>query len=283
MPSLEEIRGLLGTLPGPPRIPADVAGRIDAALAAEAVLTAMAPESADAHVSRETSASGDRPAEGADHHPADHPADDPANRSTDRLTDRLTDRPAGRTHAATGPGRKERRRGGRRRTVVLGAVLTAAVLGAGSLLLSSFGNDTQDTTAHGEPSSSAHTFSGSALKSQVTDLLATKKGTPRDSGGEKSHLGIEPETNTPSSTASAHTFLQTSVPVPECVREGINSNDVVLGAKKGTYDGKKAYLVVLPDTADTTRVTAYVVDAACESKQPVSPGTVLLKQSFARS
>ena len=34
--SLEEIRGLLGTLPGPHRMPADVAGRIDAALAAEA-------------------------------------------------------------------------------------------------------------------------------------------------------------------------------------------------------------------------------------------------------
>ena len=45
--SLEEIRGLLGTLPGPPRMPADIAGRIDAALAAEALLNATAPERDD--------------------------------------------------------------------------------------------------------------------------------------------------------------------------------------------------------------------------------------------
>ena len=58
--SLEEIRGLLGTLPGPPQMPADVAGRIDAALAAEALLQATAPEVVNApapvetaHVSRE--------------------------------------------------------------------------------------------------------------------------------------------------------------------------------------------------------------------------------------
>lgn len=41
--SLDEIRGLLGTLPGPSRMPADVAGRIDAALAAEALLGTMEP------------------------------------------------------------------------------------------------------------------------------------------------------------------------------------------------------------------------------------------------
>ncbi|WP_375165481.1 zf-HC2 domain-containing protein, partial [Streptomyces sp.] len=42
--SLEEIRGLLGTMPGPPRMPAEVAGRIDAALAAEALLQSTAPD-----------------------------------------------------------------------------------------------------------------------------------------------------------------------------------------------------------------------------------------------
>lgn len=42
--SLEEIRSLLGTLPGPARMPADIAGRIDAALAAEALLDATQPQ-----------------------------------------------------------------------------------------------------------------------------------------------------------------------------------------------------------------------------------------------
>jgi hypothetical protein len=41
--SLTEIRGLLGTLPGPLRMPEDVANRIDAALAAEALINATIP------------------------------------------------------------------------------------------------------------------------------------------------------------------------------------------------------------------------------------------------
>lgn len=45
--SLEEIRGLLGTLPGSQRMPDDVASRIDAALAAEALLQATAPDTGD--------------------------------------------------------------------------------------------------------------------------------------------------------------------------------------------------------------------------------------------
>ncbi|MFC4034149.1 anti-sigma factor family protein [Streptomyces polygonati] len=60
--SLLEIRGLLGTLPGPQRMPADIAGRIDAALAAEALLDATLPgqrvprgTSSMASVPRETS------------------------------------------------------------------------------------------------------------------------------------------------------------------------------------------------------------------------------------
>lgn len=99
--SLEEIRGLLGTLPGPPRMPAEIAGRIDAALAAEALLDSRAPDTA-AHVSRET--------------PRSRPAD----------TAPAADRPVGRSSAPTGPGRP---RGRRRRRAVLGAVVGGAALG----------------------------------------------------------------------------------------------------------------------------------------------------------
>jgi hypothetical protein len=55
--SLEEIRGLLGTLPGPQRMPADIAGRIDAALAAEALLDATLPGSSAADVAPGTKVS----------------------------------------------------------------------------------------------------------------------------------------------------------------------------------------------------------------------------------
>lgn len=117
--SLEEIRGLLGTLPGPPRMPDDVAHRIDAALAAEALLNATTPENAD------TSPSTDAVTTDTDAPPVS------------RETTTAADRPAGRAHAATGPGRKDRKRGGRRRIAVLGTVLTVAALGLGSVLVSS--------------------------------------------------------------------------------------------------------------------------------------------------
>ncbi|UXY28670.1 anti-sigma factor family protein [Streptomyces sp. HUAS TT20] len=258
--SLEEIRGLLGTLPGPVRMPDDVAGRIDAALAAEALLQATAAGSADTPVL--VSASPEL-------------SDEDAEAPVSRETSAPVDRPAGRPHAATGPGRKDRGRGRRRRTVVLGAVFTAALLGAGSLFLESLGNDQPTTAAH-------DAFSSGSLKGQVTDLLTTKKGLPHGSGSQKPRLGIQSETETPGSTAK--TLIQPQIPVPGCVRQGINNTGAVLGAQKGTYEGTDAYLVILPDAGDNTRVTAYVVDATCMkmSKEAATPGKVLLTQSFAR-
>ncbi|MGW7423282.1 anti-sigma factor family protein [Streptomyces sp. NPDC054813] len=253
--SLEEIRGLLGALPEPPRMPADVAGRIDAALAAEALLNATAPET---HVSRETSTVPSPP----------------------------VDRPAGRSSASTGPGRKDRGQGRgqghgrRRRTVVLGAVLTAAVLGAGSFFLHSLGGS-GPTTAQGKPTYSAEGFSKGTLQTEVANLLGTKTGLR---GSNKPDLGIQGESASPGSTDSPYTTrIQPSVPVPQCVRQGIGqTGDDVLGAKRGTYAGKDAFLVVLPDASDTTRVTVFIIDATCESRPSASPGEVLLTESLAR-
>ncbi|MEU3981553.1 hypothetical protein AB0F77_15835 [Streptomyces sp. NPDC026672] len=266
--SLEEIRGLLGSLPGPPRMPDDVAGRIDAALAAEALLSASAPETADTSALVSVS-------------PALSDEDTEAHVS--RETSAPTDRPAGRPQAATGPGRKDRRPGRRRRTVVLGAVLTAAVLGAGSFFLQSLGDDTSHPTAQGTPTSASGTFSGSPLKSEVTGLLSTRQHSQRGSDSGRPRTDIESESTGPQTSEGANTLMEPSVTVPECVRQGINREGDVLGAKKGTYNGKDAYLVVLPDASDSTRVTAYVVDMACVGREPMLPGKVLLSQSFARS
>ncbi|MGW4566096.1 anti-sigma factor family protein [Streptomyces sp. NPDC004561] len=248
--SLEEIRGLLGATPGPERMPVDVAQRIDAALAAEALISASGQDSAS-HVSRETSAPADRP--------------------------------AGRPQATTGPGRKKSGRGRRRRTIVLGGVLTAAVLGAGALVLQSFGAGTSGTTAHGKPSAPVSAFSGTSVQSQVRDLLESKKGTQRGYTSQRPRSGAGSGQNTPGAPESANTLMQTQVPVPTCVRHAIPRGDQALAAKVGTYGGKSAYLVVLPDPDDATRVTAYVVDAACIRQEPDSAGKVLLQQSFARS
>ncbi|MEU6193941.1 hypothetical protein [Streptomyces sp. NPDC047061] len=250
--SLEEIRGLLGAVPGPARMPADVVGRIDATLAAEALLNAVAPE---AHVSRETS---------------------PRQASVPE------DRPVGRPSASTGPGRKDhkdRGRGRRRRTVVLGTVFTAAVLGAGSFFLQSLGGD-GTTTAQGKPTSSAGTFSKSTLQSQVKDLLDTKKNLQR---GSQKPFGVESQPSEAGSTETPFTTrISPSASVPTCVRSGISQTGDVIGAKEGTYEGKDAFLVVLPDSSDASRVTAFIVDAACDGKASAAPGKVMLSESLAR-
>lgn len=238
--SLEEIRGLLGTLPGPPRMPDDVAARIDAALAAEALLNAHAPDAVadepaligSAHVSRETSVSADRP--------AGH-----ARTST------------------TGPGRKDRSRGSRRRIAVLGTVFTVAALGLGSVLVSSF-NDGKPS----DPATQAGTFSGKKVETQVSELLTKKSGLATRGLG--------------AATASENNVMNQPLPeVPACVLKGIGRSSDALAAKDGTYKGSAAYLVVMLNEKDTSRVDAYVVDAACE-KDSSAAAKVLLTHSYAR-
>ncbi|MFJ1972675.1 anti-sigma factor family protein [Streptomyces sp. NPDC087903] len=259
--SLEEIRGLLGTLPGPPRMPAEVAGRIDAALAAEALLHATAPEAVDTPAavtpSRSVSDADDSP---------------PVSRETSPPADR----PTGHARPSTsGPGRK-RKRGGRRRAAVLGAVFTAAALGLGSLLLSSLDDgEPSSPEARGQQSAS-DTFSQGKLESQVAGLLAKSVGTSSGSRAPQS-LGMEGN----DVTDSPRVLKQPAV--PGCVQKGIGRNDTALATEDGTYQGKHAVLVVLPDPSDATRVTAYIVDATCVDHPSSATAKVLLKQSYTRT
>jgi hypothetical protein len=250
--SLEEIRGLLGTLPGPPRMPADVAGRIDAALAAEALLHATTPEMVStpplvesAHVSRETSPTAVRPTGHA------------------RTT-------------TTGPGRKERHRNGRRRTVVLGTVFAVAALGFGSVLLSSLDDG---KPSDGDTATAADTFSNSTLEKQISNLLSTNRSatggsrSPQDSNS----MGVE------SVPSSNHPFLKKQPLVPACIQKGIHSNGTTLATEDGIYKGRDALLVVLRDPSDSSRVNAYIMDASCVKNAPTGTAKVLLKQSYAHS
>lgn len=265
--SLEEIRGMLGTLPGPPRMPAEVASRIDAALAAEALLNSRAPEqyattaqgpaevsrpeldeNSGAHVSRETSSRGERPG----------------------------DRPAGHSRGATGPGRPGRKRSARRRIVVVGAVFTVAALGLGTLLAQSIGGTDSGDDPGAEASVSI--FSGDTVKSQVETLLAENHSAGKASGGRDD---FRTSTRPPGSKTDGPNIFNT-VNVPSCITEGIGRSESPLAAKEGEYKKAPAYLVVMPDASNTDRVTAYVVDAACVSKTPASPGDVLLKRSYPR-
>lgn len=173
--SLEEVRGLLGTMPSPVHMPDDIADRIDAALAAEAPLNTPVSVGAAGAVSGET--------EGTH-----------VSRETSPAVERLSDRPTGHAHAATGPGRKDRVRRGRRRTIVLSTVFTAAALGLGSLLVSSLGDDNKQHEA-------ASTFSGQKVENQVAELLKGQGGKKSTrSGGRRSASRSTPVTRRPTHT-----------------------------------------------------------------------------------
>ncbi|MFR9797526.1 anti-sigma factor family protein [Streptomyces sp. MS06] len=268
--SLEGVRGLLGALPDVPPMPADVARRIDAALAAEVPLqVGTANHGADS-------------ADADDAAPAAPPVSGTGlSGHGDRVdVSRETaepGRPAGHARAATGPGRKDRKRHGGRRRALLGTALGAAVLGLGSVLVSSLtGGGGSGTVAEGRPSTAADTFSSDTLQQQVTALLATESKPTKDSRSPHS-FGIQGEVD-----SASPKVLQGSV-LPECVRRGLGSQDgPALATENGTYQGKDALLVVLPDGTDSSRVTAYIMDATC-IKNPSSPtASVLWKDSYPR-
>ncbi|MFI1713599.1 hypothetical protein ACIGW4_04260 [Streptomyces sp. NPDC053513] len=265
--SLEEIRGLLGTLPGPPRMPAEIAGRIDAALAAEALLNATSPER-DNPVSRETPRSSAETSETAPPAPPSPAAD----------------RPAGRPRAGTGPGRPGKPR--RRRIALLstiGAAFGAMVLGT-SLYLSQAGNLTaggaaQDTEkADTLASAPLSPFSGAPVEDRVHALLAENRA-------PKTPQGIGPESMSAESGGDASRRTGNTA-VPACVLAGTGRSDGVLGYERGEYRGAPAYLLVLTDPADSTRVQAYVLDASC-AQQPTETGSpaagLLLSRTYPRS
>ncbi|MFD7131020.1 hypothetical protein [Streptomyces sp. NPDC059894] len=273
--SLEEIRGLLGTLPGAPRMPDDVAHRIDAALAAEALLDATAPDatgtghtpSMDQLASTDQFAPKDR---APVTEPAPEPAPDPAAHVS-RETSPAASRPAGHARSsATGPGRKARTKQGRRKVAALGTVLAVAALGLGSVLVSSLTEDADSGTPAGPSSTVVDTFAASSLEQRVTNLLAEAAGSsnPDELGAQ-----TEPEVKGP-------TLLQ-EPSVPPCVQKGIGRSEAALATEPGTYRGKDALLVVLP-TSDSTKVTAYLMDATCVEQASAGPAEVLLKDTYTR-
>ncbi|MGV9312991.1 hypothetical protein ACWDR0_12440 [Streptomyces sp. NPDC003691] len=260
--SLEEIRTLLGAVPGTPRMPVDVAQRIDAALAAEALLDAG---HRPGHVSRETSSSGD---------PADS-AQSPSGAAG------AATRPAGRARGATGPGRTAAQRR-RRRGSVLGALVGIAAVGVGVFLLRSGDPEGPPSAGRTLASSAAPgEFSATGLESRVRDLL-TRPAIQGDRGhamtaGEESD---SPAPGVPGTELGGHTGNDPAV--PSCVQRGTGRTMLPIAVERGRYQGTDAFLLVLPANGDIQRVDAFVIDAGCTSGSSQAPGKVLLTESFSR-
>lgn len=309
--SLEEIRGLLGTLPGPSRMPADVAGRIDAALAAEALLGTMEPGTGegprpepaeDPHddVSRETSRAVSRETSretvaeeaGPQELSAAEPPPSSSSDTSGQGGSARSDRPEGRGRGATGPGRKTGNRA-RRRRLLLSSVLAAAAIGLGAVLVptlsgaGSSGGEDSAASADAGP-----VYSDEALQGQVSSLLSgreagggrqEKEGPGAGAGArekdEEASLGIQSSPGTPELNEPK---MGTGPEVPPCVERAIARPEPALALERGRYQGTDAFLVVLPDHRDSARVTAYLVDAACAGAGN-EPGDVLLTRTYPRS
>lgn len=264
--SLEEIRDTLGTLPGPVRMPSDVAGRIDAALAAEALLDSSGPRDT------ETSAVADSP------HPVSRETGPelkpavPVSRETGRrpVSAAASGRPPGHGRALTGPGGAQASsRPRRRRLALLIGAGAVAVLGLGGLAFQSMAPVPTGHGAQGPGMTEA-----AAVEARVRTLVAdapSPSQTPATSETES-----EAPVNSP--------MRGGATAVPSCVRDGINRPENPIAVdERIRYRGDAGYLVVLPHAGgDNHRVDAYVVDATCVKSDTSGPGDVLLKRTYVR-
>ncbi|MEU8826123.1 hypothetical protein [Streptomyces sp. NPDC048636] len=269
--SLDEIRSLLGTLPGPVQMPADVAGRIDAALAAEALLDATAPETSESRtdVSRETPETSPQR--------VSRETTDDTERAADAPKPSVpADRPAGRPRGATGPGRDSSRpgiRSGRARRwprVLLGSACAAAVIGLGTFFVqeATSGGDADAPSAKRNATEHQDTVSAGTLKDRVHAMLTDRKTATSPGVTSKGTPDVPLRAEDPK--------------VPPCVQKGIDRPEPALAAQQDTYDGKAAYIVVLPHPSDSKRVDAFVIDASCVSSSPSSAGKLLETRTYPR-
>jgi hypothetical protein len=278
--SLEEIRGTLGTMPSPARMPADVAGRIDAALASEALLASS--HSDPSVVSRET---GEAP-DGGDRY-AKPVREAAPHRHTATVVSRETgasrrtgDRPTGRPGVgSSGPGRhRPVRRARRWRSTILAGAGAVVALGLGGLVLQSM-SDSAPPTAGSVPEKNQRTTAGSALEKHVQGLLAkheSGESTERSEGSPPKDLKTKESTGN-SPLAGGTTSM------PPCVRAGMDRTDSPLAVDEhAPYKGGTAYLVVLPHQDDPKRVDAYVIDPSCTRGEGSGPGDVLTRHTYTR-
>jgi hypothetical protein len=146
-------------------------------------------------------------------------------------------------------------------------------------------------TSSVHPSHPPLAFSSRTLQGEVTMLLRDRLipiNPPKAPGSISSTPSLDFGDGTPtrgsnaSKTAIPLDRTDSSVTIPECVRNAIGRSEPPIAAERGVFKGTEAYLVVLPHATDRGKVSAYVVDAACTQKPLGSAGTVLLSRSYPR-
>lgn len=276
--SLDEIRALLGTLPGPARMPADISGRIDAALAAEALLDATTPSAAGGPARRSGPADDGPADDGAAHAGADTGVSRETPLATPTGTGAL--RPSGHPAGPTGPGRRR----ARRRIALAGGLLAACAAGVLLFNLVSGPQHGQDTSARSDVASAQarsgeHAFTAQGLQGSVRELLATAAPEKKDQGEQNHTLGLE--SGSPAAPELAPGDRE-APGVPACVQQATGRTESPLAFERGTYEGSDVFLLVLPHPGDPASVDAYLVGSACVAAPGTPAGKPLLTSTYPR-
>ncbi|MFJ6797515.1 hypothetical protein [Streptomyces sp. NPDC091268] len=267
--SFEEIRALLGTLPGPPRMPVDIAGRIDAALAAEALLDATTPD-------RPETARGDGATTAS-------PTDADVSRETSLATPAtggggVGRRPAGHPTGSTGPGRRR----ARRRVAALGALVAACAVGVFLAAGPLFTSDAPDTAGRRSEQalskSAGPQYTAQGLQGNVRDLLGEQQPSTTPQGEQNNTHGMENTTPAPGVGPAD----RGAPAVPGCVQDATGRPEAPLAAGQGVYEGRNVYLLVLAHPGKPSLVDAYLVDASCANGSSTTAGKPLLVTTYPR-
>jgi hypothetical protein len=187
------------------------------------------------------------------------------------------DRPAGRSRAATGPGRPGKAH--RRRVAALGAAFGAAALGISLFFvqggIQTLGSDSGEKKSDTAVSGAATTrFEGETVEARVQALL--HQDAPLKAPKESSPESMSAEGGDTPNRSVAEVL-------PACVKAGTDRPDGVIAFQRGDYEGRPAYLLVLPHPTERSQVQAYVVDASCADGGGKGKAEVLLTQSYPRS
>ncbi|GGV00574.1 hypothetical protein GCM10010495_09290 [Kitasatospora herbaricolor] len=279
--ALAGVSELLGTVETQP-MPADVARRIDAALAAEADRT----DRRDQRDRTDRAAEAGRPA-GSATEPAPTPATAPPGRPAPAhapARSRQEPRPVP-TAPPAGPGRSRRRS---RRRVLLGTAFALAAVTLGALLLRTPAPDQAADTAAGAAAASAPSVPAPSF--DVPSLGTPSLGGQRP-GGEAPQeqpaiKGGAPVYREETLAAQARQLVRAAGPAvrpsdgtdlstrtaPPCAPPG---NGSLLATERGTFEGVPVDVLVYAEPGHPDQLDVYLVASDCGT----APATVLLHRS----
>ncbi|HEY3478460.1 MAG TPA: hypothetical protein VGL02_06105, partial [Streptomyces sp.] len=166
---------------------------------------------------------------------------------------------------------RDRRRWGRG---VLAAASAAGVLLLGGVIYQTVSSGGSHSGASDSSVRKSVAGGSDAVEAQVRQLLA----------GKSSGAANTPLVGGPDFTANGgnHTDIapnRAPAAVPPCVLKATQRSTPPLAAQREVFQGKDAYLLVLPDPKDSGKVDAYVVSASCTAS---SPGAVLFQSAYPR-